>query len=119
VSYRANIKEPRGSSTKQLVDSLRAKGANVRVYDPFFSFREMEEMGYPTEVTLTKVVEGADCLVFVVGHDRFKRLNLKRAKFLMRRAPALVDMGQVIEVPLKAEKEGFMYRGAGRGVWSK
>jgi len=119
VSYRANIKEPRGSSTKELVDSLRAKGATVRVYDPFYSFKEMTDMGFPTEISLTKAVEGADCLIFVVGHDRFKRLNLRRVKFLMRKSAAIVDMGHVVEVPLKAEKEGFVYRGVGRGVWSK
>jgi len=119
VSYRANVKEWRGSSTKQLVDSLRAKGATVRVYDPFYSFKELKDMGLPAEITLTKAVEGADCLVLVVGHDRFKRLNWGRIKFLMRKSAAIVDMGQVIDVPLKAEKEGFVYRGAGRGVWSK
>jgi len=119
VSYRANIKEPRGSSTRQLVDLLRTKGATVRVYDPLYSFKEMKDMGYPTERTLTGAVEGADCLIFVVGHDRFKRLNLRRIRFLMRKSAALVDVGHVIEVPLKAEKESFVYRGVGRGVWSK
>jgi hypothetical protein len=29
-----------------------------------------------------------------------------------------VDMGQVIN-PAKAEKAGFVYRGFGRGVWTK
>jgi len=119
VSYRANTKEPRGSSARQLVDLLRAKGATVRVYDPFYSFKEMNDMGYPAERTLAKAVEGADCIIFVVGHDRFKRLNLRRIKFLMRKSAALVDMGHVVDVPLKAEKEGFVYRGVGRGVWSR
>jgi len=118
VSYRANTKEPRGSSTPQLLDSLRAKGATIHVYDPFYSFKELRDMGYPAERTLTKAVEGADCLIFVVGHDRFKRLNLRRIKFLMRKSAALVDLGHVIEAPLKAEKEGFVYRGVGRGAWS-
>jgi len=119
VSYRANVKESRGSSTRQLVNSLRAKGATVIVYDPFYSFKELRDMDYPAEVTLTKAVEGSDCLVFVVGHDRFKRLNLRRIRFLMRKSAAIVDVGRVIEVPLKAEKEGFVYRGVGRGVWSR
>jgi hypothetical protein len=37
---------------------------------------------------------------------------------LMRQPAAIVDMGQVID-PIKAEKAGFIYRGLGRGVWSK
>lgn len=118
VSYRPNVKEQRGSKTKELVKKLRAKGAIVRVYDPFYSQKELTENGYPAKKTLTNVVEGTDCLVIAVGHDRFNRLNLKRIKFLMKKPAAIVDMGHVID-PVKAEKEGFIYRGAGRGVWSK
>jgi hypothetical protein len=36
----------------------------------------------------------------------------------MTKAAAIVDMGHVIE-PEKAQKEGFIYRGVGRGVWTE
>jgi len=115
VSCRPNIKEPRGSSVKKFVGMLNKKGALVKVYDPFFSQNELIEMGYPAEKTLTKTVEGADCLVIAMGHDRFRRLNLRKIKFLVKKPAAIVDMGHVI-VPQKAKKEGFVYRGVGRGV---
>jgi nucleotide sugar dehydrogenase len=118
VSYGPNVKEPRGSKTEELVKMLRAKGAIVQVYDPFYSQRELEDMGYPAQKTLAKVVKGIDCLIIAVGHSRFKRLNLRRIKLLMRKSPALVDMGHIIN-PDVVEKEGFIYRGIGRGVWSK
>jgi len=75
-------------------------------------------MGYPAKATLTKTVEGADCIIIAVGHDRFRRLNLRRIKIFVKKPAAIVDMGHVID-PAKAEKEGFVYRGLGRGVWSK
>jgi len=115
VSCRPNIKEPRGSSIKKLVSMLSKKGALVKVYDPFFSHKELIEMGYLAERTLTKTVEGADCLVITMGHDRFRRLNLRKIKFLVKKPAAIVDMGHVI-APQKAEREGFVYRGVGRGV---
>jgi UDP-N-acetyl-D-mannosaminuronic acid dehydrogenase len=118
VSYRPNVKEPRGSKTEELVKKLRAKGATVQVYDPFYSQKELTELGYPAQKTLAKTVEGTDCLIIAVGHDRFKRLNLRRIKHLMKKSSALVDLGHVTE-PKTAEKEGFIYRGIGRGVWSK
>jgi len=118
VSYRANIKEHRGTATTQLVKMFTAKGAIVRVYDPLYSFKELTEMGYPAERTLAKTVEKTDCIVIAVGHSRFKRLNLKKLKLLMTKTAAIVDMGHVIE-PEKAEREGFVYRGVGRGVWIK
>jgi len=118
VSSRPNMKEPRGSPTKSLVNILKKRGASVRVYDPFFSHKELSKMGYSAEATLTKTVEGADCIIIAVGHDRFRRLNLRRIKIFAKKPAAIVDMGHVID-PAKAEKEGFVYRGLGRGVWTK
>jgi nucleotide sugar dehydrogenase len=118
VSCCPNIKEPRGSSIKKLVSMLSKKGALVKVYDPFFSHKELIEMGYSAERTLTQTVEGVDCLVIIIGHDRFRRLNLRKIKFLVKKPAAIVDMGQVIG-PQKAEREGFVYRGVGRGVWTR
>jgi len=118
VSYRANIKEPRGTAITQLVKMFTAKGTIVRVFDPLYSHKELKEMGYPAERTLAKTVEGTDCVVIVVGHNRFKRLSLKKLKLLMTKTAAIVDMGHVVE-PEKAEREGFVYRGVGRGVWTK
>jgi len=118
VSRYPNIKEPSGSFMKKLVSMLSKKGALVKVYDPLFSQKELTEMGYSAERTLTQTVEGADCLVITVGHDRFRRLNLRKIKFLVKKPAAIVDMEHVV-APQKAEREGFIYRGLGRGVWTK
>jgi nucleotide sugar dehydrogenase len=118
VSSCPNMKEPYGSPTKKLVNMLRKKGAMVQVYDSFFSYKELLKMGYPAKATLTKSVEGVDCIIIAVGHDRFTRLNLRRIKFFAKKPVAIVDMGHVID-PDKAEKLGFVYRGVGRGVWTR
>lgn len=118
VSTYPNTKETRGSKTKELVRRLRAKGAIVQVYDPLFSTKELTEIGYPSMKTLTKVVEGSNCLLIAVGHNRFKHLNLRKINLLMKKPPSIVDMGHVVD-PVKAEKKGFIYRGVGRGVWTK
>jgi len=36
----------------------------------------------------------------------------------MKKPAAIVDLAQIVH-PSKAEKEGFVYRGLGRGVWTK
>ncbi|MFQ5999889.1 MAG: nucleotide sugar dehydrogenase [Candidatus Bathyarchaeia archaeon] len=118
VSSCPNVKESRGSPTKKLVSALRRKGSLVRVYDPLYTHKELLKMGYPAKTTLTKTVEGADCIIIAVGHDRFRRLSLGRIKIFVKNPAAIVDMGHVID-PDKAEKEGFVYRGVGRGVWTK
>lgn len=118
VSYRPNIKEPRGSLTKDLVKKLQTKNVYVHVFDPFFTYEELEELGYPPVRTLQKAMEGVDCLLVMVGHDTFKRINLRKFKFLARKRAAVVDMGHVF-IPARAEKEEIIYRGLGRGVWTK
>jgi len=118
VSYRPNIKESRGSLTPNIVKKLKAKNVYVQVFDPFYTFEELEELGYPPARTLLKAMEGQDCLLIVVGHNSFKRINLRRFKFLAKKPAAIVDMGHVIN-PAKAEKEGLIYRGFGRGVWTR
>jgi len=118
ISSLPNRKRANNSATKKLVKLLKKRGMSVQVYDPFFSHNELVSMGYDAETSLSKTVEGADCLVIAAAHDRFSRLNLKRLQMLMRQPAAIVDMGQVVD-PTKAEKAGFVYRGFGRGVWTQ
>jgi len=118
ISSLPNRKRASNSATKKLVNQLKKRGASVKVYDPFFSQKELLNMGYSAEASLSKTVEGADCLVVAVAHDRFRRLNLRRIQMLMKQPAAMVDMGQVVD-PVKAERVGFVYRGFGRGVWTK
>ena len=117
VSYRPNVKESKGSLVLDLVRLLKKGGVRVSVFDPYFTCDELREMGYPAERTFAKTIEGADCLVIAVGHSRFKRLSLRRIKVMMKRTAAIVDLAQIVN-PVRAEKEGFVYRGLGRGVWS-
>lgn len=118
VSQIPNTKYSPAASAKELAKKLTAKGAKVRVYDPYFSSRELVEMGYPAQKTLTEAVQGADCIIILTGHDQFKRLNLKKLKVITKMPVAIVDFGYAIE-PDKVEREGFIYRGLGRGVWTR
>ena len=86
-------------------------------YDPYFSKKELIELGFEAE-KLSKVLEGSDCLAILVGHSKFTRLSFKRVKMLAHQSLAIVDLGHVID-PKKAEKNGFVYRGLGRGVWTR
>lgn len=114
ISELADLEAPNYYFSRGVVSSLTKNGARVRVYDPLFSVKELAELGFQGEATLGKSIEGADCLLIAVGHERFKRLNLKRIRFLMKQPAALVDVGTVVD-PERATEEGFVYRGMGRG----
>lgn len=118
VSQTLNTKDKPKDSTRKLAKMLEAKGAKISLYDPYLSSKELADLGYPSNKNLTEAMENVDCIVILTGHDRFKRLNLKKLKIMAKMPAAIVDFEGVIK-PEKVEMEGFIYRGLGRGVWKK
>jgi nucleotide sugar dehydrogenase len=96
---------------------MEARGAKVTIYDPYFS-QEAAENHHYFKKTLAEALERADCIVLLTPHDQFKRLSLKRLKVTMKMPAAIVDLERIFQ-PDKAEKEGFIYRGLGRGALVK
>ena len=118
LSQTPNTNDIISFSTRKLIKTLEKRGVKLSVYDPYFSSRELTEMGFKAKRTLTEALEGADCLIFATEHEKFKHLNLKRLKVIMKKPAAIVDLVGIIE-PEKAQKEEFIYCGLGRGVESK
>lgn len=118
VSYRANVKEARFTPTKETVATLEKMGAKIIVYDPYFTVEELKKRGYYGVHRLEVAIDNADCVLITVNHEEFKRLKLKTLTRLLRKKAALVDCGSVFN-PAEVEAVGIVYRGIGRGVWSK
>ena len=118
VSYRANVKEIRSSPVKEVIEILQKRGAKVTVFDPYFTPEELKKLGYVSARTAERTVDGVDCILVTVGHDEFKRLKLDSLIRFVRRPAALIDAGHVFS-PTAAENAGFIYRGIGRGIWTK
>jgi nucleotide sugar dehydrogenase len=118
ISQTPNTKDTPKISVKKLVKILDTKGAKVSLYDPYFSSKELADFGYSFKKNLTETMERTDCIAILTGHNRFKRLNLKKLKIMAKMPAAIVDLEGVIDSE-KAESEGFIYRGLGRGVWTK
>lgn len=115
VSYKPNVKEVKGSLVVNLVNLLQSKGVEVRVFDPYYSSEELKDINLPTEGDLNRTLEGADCVVIAVGHEKFRHLSLKKMGVLMKKPPLIVDLANLVD-PREAEGEGFIYRGLGRGI---
>ncbi|MEJ5326816.1 MAG: nucleotide sugar dehydrogenase [Candidatus Bathyarchaeia archaeon] len=103
------------TAAEKLVHMLEKKGAKLNLYDPVPSVYEQASGSRMLKKSLIEAAEGADCIMIISPLDVFKRLNLKKLYAVMKAPPALVDLAGVIETQ-KVEKEGFIYRGLGRGV---
>ena len=118
VAFRANVKEARLSPSLELAKILSRRGAIVKAYDPYFSRAELSKMGLNSEPTLLQTASGAHCAVITVPHDEFKAIDVRGLASDMAKSPCLVDCAHIID-PAEAEGAGFIYRGVGRGIWSK
>ena len=107
-----------GTGAAALIEHLEAKGAKISRYDPFRSGNDNSDESSSIKKTLNETAEGTDCVIILKELEQLKRLNLKKLKAIMKSPAALIDLTGLTE-PAKAENEGFIYRGIGRGVWKK
>jgi UDP-N-acetyl-D-mannosaminuronic acid dehydrogenase len=70
ITYKAGIGDLRGSPALKIVRRLREKGYTIRACDPYV--RDFTE--FPL-LSLEKTVDGADCLVLLVDHKKFREIN--------------------------------------------
>jgi UDP-N-acetyl-D-galactosamine dehydrogenase len=117
ISETPNTKSAPKRLAEKLARIMEARGAKVTIYDPYFSQEAAENRHY-FKKTLAEALERADCIVLLTPHDQFKRLSLNRLKVTMKMPAAIVDLERIFQ-PDKAEKEGFVYRGLGRGALVK
>jgi nucleotide sugar dehydrogenase len=118
ISQTPNMKDAPKKTAEDLAKILEAKGAKVRISDPYFSNDELFELSNRFKKNLNEALENVDCIIILTGHDQYKRLNLKKLKIVMKTPAAIIDLEGIME-PDKIEKEGFTYRGFGRGIWTK
>jgi UDP-N-acetyl-D-mannosaminuronic acid dehydrogenase len=95
------------------IKMLELKGGKVTVYDP--NARKETLDSRVVKSRLNEAAEGADCIVIISGEEQLNRLNLKRLRALMKTPSVIVDLVGELE-PRVVEREGFIYRGFGRGT---
>ncbi len=118
ISYRGNVKETRLSPSIELIGLIRKRGGRVCVYDPLYTPAELRQMGFHAEPTLPGALEKADCTVLTVAHNDFRQIKAIDLAANMSKNSVVVDCTGTLE-PEAIEKVGLIYRGVGRGLWSK
>ena len=113
LAFKPNTDDMRFAPSIDIIDSLTARGARVRAYDP----KAMEKAGnFLKGITLCKdayeVARGSDALLILTEWQEFKDINLSRVKKLLKN-PLIID-GRNIFDPAKMHKLGFKYISIGR-----
>jgi UDPglucose 6-dehydrogenase len=114
LSFKPNTDDMRDAPSIDISQGLLALGARVRAYDPVAMdvasplLPEVEMA--PDPYTLA---EGCDALMVITEWNEFKQLDLERVRDCMRQA--VIFDGRNVYDPEKMKRQGFIYRGFGRG----
>jgi UDP-N-acetyl-D-mannosaminuronate dehydrogenase len=103
------------TSALELVKAIERKGAKIKLFDPFLPKRKMYDEKRLYKKRIVEAIEGTDCLVILNDHVKIRRMNFKKTSAMMNKPAAIIDLAGTIKAT-KAEKEGFIYYGLGRGA---
>ena len=93
---------------------LTKGGARVKVYDPFFSTKEIKQMGFHVEESLKRTIGGADCVLVATGHEKFKNLEMNDISRLVRKPACIIDGWRLFNAG-EAKANNLVYYGVGLG----
>ena len=118
LAFKPNTDDMRDAPSIDIAQALEAAGAKVRGYDPvamdvagpLLPAVEMFEDPY-------SMAEGCDALMVITEWNEFKQLDLGKIRGSLK-SPVIFD-GRNIYDPAMMKKQGFKYRGMGRGFNEK
>jgi len=115
LAFKPNTNSVAGSSAIRLAETLVAKGARVRAYDPVALTDAKTRLNGSVRYceSAYAAAEGMDALVVGTGWPEFRALDFDRIKQLLKR-PIIVDTKNLLD-SVRLRAMGFEYVGVGRG----
>ena len=115
LAFKPNTNSVAGSSAIRLAESLVAKGARVRAYDPVALGEAKTRLNGSVRYcdSAYAAAEGMDALVVGTGWPEFRALDFDRIKHLLKK-PIIVDTKNLLDA-VRLRAMGFEYVGVGRG----
>ena len=115
LAFKPNTNSVAGSSAIRLAETLVAKGARVRAYDPVALTEAKTRLNGSVRYcdSAYAAAEGMDALVVGTGWPEFRALDFDRIKHLLKK-PIIVDTKNLLD-SVRLRAMGFEYVGVGRG----
>ncbi|HIE31461.1 MAG TPA: nucleotide sugar dehydrogenase, partial [Methanosarcinales archaeon] len=112
VTYRGDVNETRFSPAIDVINELRARGAEVSAYDPVLG-GVVERFGaIPADIGSGEGIDEIDAILIASDHTEFKMIDWDRLGRRMRHK-VVVD-GRGILDPVELRSRGYLYRAVGR-----
>jgi len=114
LAFKPNTNSVAGSSSLRLAQTLIAKGARVRAYDPVAIPEAQLQLNGTVKYCETAygAADGVDALVVGTAWPEFRTLDFDKIKHLLKR-PVIVDTKNLLD-SVRLRAMGFEYVGVGR-----
>ena len=110
-AFLSDSDDSRNTPSEPFRDACLQAGAEVAVHDPYVA----DYPGVPIVSFIEEAVEGADAIVVFAGHHLYRGLDAPYLRNLTgKKHPVIVDGRNLID-PDTYIREGFIYKGIGRG----
>lgn len=112
MTFKEDCPDVRNSRSYDVYEEFRKCGLSPKMVDPCADKEEVSRL-YGLELTPLEAVHDADCIVFLVQHEVFRKLQIDEAASLFRRPKpgqkqVLIDVKGMFERKAFEEK-GFLY----------
>ena len=113
LTFKARTDDLRDSPAIEILQRLRASGAQIRAFDPSDPAHDRPELeGIEVVDDPYAAAAGASVLVVLTEWDDFRWLDLDKVREVMAGA-AVVDARNILD-PAALRRKGFIYEGVGR-----
>ena len=117
LAFKDNTGDTRLTPAKRVVELLEKSGCDLRVFDPLVLPEDTAEItSIPQSKDVMEAMNDAHCVVFLTGHDDFRRLSINDIVGAIAPGGTIVD-GRMYFSRAQIEdfhRAGLRYRGIGR-----
>lgn len=111
ITFKENAPDIRNSRVIDIIDKLKEYGIQQIVADPVADEKEARRV-YAINLVKINEIKDADCLVFAVAHDEFKKLTFEKLDRLFgnfdNKEKILIDVKSIFDKN-KVERKGYSY----------
>lgn len=113
LAYKAGSSVTLNSPAIKVIPRLLHDRVKLRLYDPYVSSIRIDGKVMRTRASVTQASASADCLLFLVDHPDFKKLDLSNLNKVVAERCVLFDTRNIFDFK-KVEAAGFQYLGFGK-----
>ena len=111
ITFKENCPDTRNSKVADIIKRLSEYGVSPIVVDPWSDAKDAKKE-YNVELTELENITDADCIIFAVAHDEFKKMSLHEVDKLFTNSPSeekvLIDVKGLFDKK-SVEANGYSY----------